>query len=76
MYNVNISKMLCKVTDLAGYKRNADGDEAEAEPDHVARRVERVRGNDIKDNVAKVRGQRDDVEEDVADGEELQTHGG
>ena len=42
----------------------------------MARRVERVRGNDIKDDVAKVRVQRDDVEEDVADGEELQTHGG
>jgi hypothetical protein len=41
----------------------------------VARGVERVRGNDVKDDIAKVRGQRDDIEEDVADGQEFQTHG-
>ena len=37
--------------------------------------VERVRGNDVKDHIAEVGGERDDVEEDVANGEELQTHG-
>ena len=62
-------------THLAGQQGETDGDEAETEPDHVARRVEGVRRDNVKDDVAKVGGERDHVEEDVADGEELEAHG-
>ncbi len=37
--------------------------------------VKRVRRDDVKDDITEVGGERDHVEEDVADGEELEAHG-
>lgn len=61
--------------DLTKEDGHDDGHKEEAEPDQLVRlRVEGVGRDDIEGNVAKVGGDRDEVEEQVAQGQKVHGH--
>ena len=59
---------------LAGHHREHDRDDAQPEPDLEARHQEGVGGDDVKNNVAEIAGKGHNIEEDIADREEVRNH--